>query len=247
LSSIASGRSSMVQGISDAVSVMRSGRRALDTAEWALHVHAEGVDGAAANASLARIREICCETGTEVSPNVAIALNARPYSIRGFVGLEGERFVPIHAMFPLSRANAAAARIERFFADNQKTFEEQQITTCCIAGMEQGIFVIEPMFYWPDRLGPLHRRYLPADKFARLNRREENPDGRRIVIGLREQLRQIFFDLGAIHGQIGKYYDFANAVRPEVYDLLTQIKRVLDPDYRFNPGNFGWSPNSGKA
>jgi D-lactate dehydrogenase (cytochrome) len=247
LSSIASGRSSMVQGISDAVSVMRSGRRALDTAEWALHVHAEGVDGGAANASLARIREICCETGTEVSPNVAIALNARPYSIRGFVGLEGERFVPIHAMFPLSRANAAAARIERFFADNQKTFEEQQITTCCIAGMEQGIFVIEPMFYWPDRLGPLHRRYLPADKFARLNRREENPDGRRIVISLREQLRQIFFDLGAIHGQIGKYYDFANAVRPEVYDLLTQIKRVLDPDYRFNPGNFGWSPNSGKA
>ena len=181
---------------------MRSGRGALDAADWALHVHAEGVDGDAANTTLSHIREICCKTGVEVSPNVAIALNARPYSIRGFVGLEGERFVPIHAMFPLSRATAAAARIEQFFADHERTFEEHQITTCCLAGMEQGVFVVEPMFYWPDQLGPLHRRYLPSDKFVRLNRGQPNPEGRRIVIGLREELRQIFFDLGAIHGQI---------------------------------------------
>jgi FAD/FMN-containing dehydrogenase len=247
LTSIVSGRSSMVQGISDAVSVIRSGRGALDAAEWALHVHAEGIDSTAANSSLSQIREICCKTGIEVSPNVAIALHARPYSIRGFVGLEGERFVPIHAIFPLSRANAAAARIEQFLADNQKTFAEHQITTCCIAGMEQGVFVIEPMFYWPDELGPLHRRYLPAAKFARLNHGQANPEGRKVVIGLREQLRQIFFDLGAVHGQIGKYYDFANAVEPGVYDLLTQIKYALDPDCRLNPGNFGWSTGQHRA
>jgi D-lactate dehydrogenase (cytochrome) len=247
ISSIVSARSSVVQGISDAISVIRSGRGALDAAGWALHVHAEGVDSDAADVARAQIREICCKSGVEVSPNVAIALNARPYSVRGFVGLEGERFVPIHAMFPLSRANAVASRIEKFFAGHEKLFEEQQIATCCLAGMEQGVFVIEPMFYWPDQLGPLHRRYLPKDKFARLNRGQPNLEARKIVVGLRDELRQMFFELGAIHGQIGKYYDFANAVKPEVYELLTQIKYMLDPDCRLNPGNFGWSPKLLKA
>jgi len=244
LGSIITGRGSVMRGLSDALSVMRSGRGALDHVDWGLHVHAEGINQAAADAALAAVRDICGRNGIEVSPNIAIALNARPYSIRGFVGLEGERFVPIHAIFPLSRATAAAARVEQFFADNQKLFEEQHITTCCLAGMEHGVFVIEPMFYWPDELGPLHRRYLPSDKFARLNRGRANPEGRRIVIGLREQLRQIFFELGAIHGQIGKYYDFVGAVQPAVYDLLTGIKRLLDPECRLNPGNFGWSPVS---
>jgi hypothetical protein len=247
LSSIVTGRGSLLQGLSDAVGVARAGRDALNEAAWALHVHAEGVNAAAAESSLELIRDICCKSGIEINANIAIALQARPYSIRGFVGLEGERFVPIHAIFPLSRASAAAARVEQFLAENQKLFEQQQITTCCIAGMEQGVFVIEPMFYWPDELGPLHRRYLPAEKFARLNRGRSNHEGRSIVIDLREQLRKIFFELGAIHGQIGKYYDFANAVAPDVYDVLTQLKNTLDPGCRLNPGNLGWLPASTKA
>lgn len=242
LRSILSGRQSVKQGLADAMSVIRSGRGALDAADWGLHVHAEGVDQAAAEATLSRIREICAHTAREVSPNIAIALNARPYSIRGFVGLEGERFVPIHAMFPLSRAVEVAECIERFFDQHHALLEQERITTCCLAGMDHGVFVIEPMFYWPDELGPLHRRYLPAEKFDRLSHGPANPKGREIVIGLRSELRRIFFDLGAIHGQIGKYYDFANAVQPGVYDLLTQMKRLLDPECRLNPGNFGWLP-----
>ncbi|MFL6797563.1 MAG: FAD-binding oxidoreductase [Xanthobacteraceae bacterium] len=244
LGSIASARSSVMHGIADAISVARSGRRALDSADWALHVHAEGVDDRAAQTTLTHIRKICCKNGAEISPNVAIALNARPYSVRGFVGLHGERFVPVHAIFPLSRAAAVAARVEKFFADHEGTFEQQAISTCCLAGMENGVFVIEPMLYWPDQLGPLHRRYLPAAKFARLDRGQPNLEGRKVVVTLRNELRQIFFELGAIHGQIGKYYDFANAVKPEVYQLLTQVKRMLDPECRLNPGNFGWLPSS---
>jgi FAD binding domain len=244
LGSIAAGRSSIKDGLSDAVAVLRSGRGALDQADWALHVHAEGIDDTAAEAALDRVRDICLRLGREVSANIAIALNAKPYSVRGFVGLEGERFVPIHAIVPLSRAVAVAERVERFFAEHKKTFAERQITTCCLAGMENGVFVIEPMFYWPDKLGPLHRRYLPVQKFARLDRNPLNLETRALVIELREKLRRMFFDLGAIHGQIGKYYDFKGAVDPAVYELLTTIKQTLDPGCRLNPGNFGWSPNS---
>ena len=40
------------------------------------------------------------------------ALRARPYSIRGFVGIEGERWIPVHGMLPLSRARAAFSALE---------------------------------------------------------------------------------------------------------------------------------------
>lgn len=102
------------------------------------------------------------------------------------------------------------------------------------------MFLIEPMLYWPDELGPIHRRYLPGDKFARFERNEANPQARKVVIELREKLRRMFFELGAIHIQIGKYYDLANAVSPAVYELLTKMKQTLDPGCRLNPGNLGW-------
>jgi D-lactate dehydrogenase (cytochrome) len=241
LTSIVASGSSVVRGLSDAITVARSGRDALDNANWSLHVHAEGVDDTAAKTTLERVRAICGKFGTEISPSVAIAMRARPYSIRGIVGLNGERFVPTNAMFPFSRAKTAAAHVEQFFLEHQMIFEEHQITTCCIAGMDKGVFLIEPMFYWPDEIGPIHRRYLPADKVARFADNKPNPKARKVVIELREKLCRMFFELGAVHMQVGKYYDLANAVSPAAYGLLTKLKQTLDPEYRLNPGNFGWS------
>ncbi len=240
LGSIVGSGSSLARGLSDAVSVVRSGRDALDDAGWSLHIHAEGINDAAAEETLARIRKICGRAGKEVSASIAIAMRARPYSIRGIVGLKGERFVPTNAMFPFSRAKEAAARVEQFFQENQKTFDEHQITTCCIAGMDRGVFLIEPMLYWPDEVGPIHRRYLPADKMNRFAKNKPNPQSRRAVIELREKLCRMFLELGAVHMQVGKYYDLQSAVTPVYYDLLTTMKKTLDPRCSINPGNFGW-------
>ncbi|RDV02009.1 FAD-binding oxidoreductase [Undibacter mobilis] len=240
LSSIASGRNSLMKGLVDAATVVRAGRGALDAADWVLHVHAEGVNDDAAQASIRLIRDICCKNGLELPATVAIAYNARPYSIRGLVGIQGERFVPINAIFPYSRAAAVASRIEQFFAEHKPVFDENDISTSCIASAEQGVFLLEPMFYWADELGPIHQRHLPADKFAKLNKNKRNIDTRNVVIGLREKLRTIFFEFGASHLQIGKYYGYEKAVAPETYDLLTAIKNSFDPAGRLNPGNFGW-------
>ena len=50
----------------------------------------------------------------------------------------------------------------------------------------------------------------------------------------------MFFELGAVSAQIGKFYDLAGALEPETYAVLTSIKDALDPDRRMNPGNLGW-------
>jgi D-lactate dehydrogenase (cytochrome) len=241
LRAIATSGRTLREGLADAAAVARSGRQALDQAEWALHLQVDGFDRAAADRQLEAARRICLQDGQEISPNVAIALNARPYSIRGMLGLQGERWVPIHGIFPLSQAAAAAARVQAFLDARTDLLERHGIGHCCCMFTEGPAFAIEPMFYWRDEIGPLHRRHLDARNYARFKDAAPEPDVRAAVRGLRDELKGLFFELGAVHGQIGKFYDFAGAVEPGLFDLLTRLKRALDPDGRLNPGNFGWS------
>ncbi|NQV81777.1 MAG: hypothetical protein HQ495_14560 [Alphaproteobacteria bacterium] len=57
---------------------------------------------------------------------------------------------------------------------------------------------------------------------------------------MRGELRDLFFGLGAVSAQIGKFYNLADALEPETYTVLTSIKDLLDPERRLNPGNLGW-------
>ena len=115
-------------------------------------------------------------------------------------------------------------------------------------GLSQGAFTgwipsfcIEPMFYWRDALGPLHKRYLDQSRYVRFKHHEANPEARAVVYQLRGEIKNLFLTIGALHGQIGKYYDFPNMVEPNVMALLTKIKSTLDPTGSLNPGNFGWN------
>jgi D-lactate dehydrogenase (cytochrome) len=132
-------------------------------------------------------------------------------------------------------------RIERFFEQRRERMRDAHVTHSCLLGTEGPLFFIEPMFYWRDELGPLHRRYLPPEKYERFFRKAAaNPEARKVVLELRAELRDIFYELGAVHGQIGKFYDFEKAIEPGTYALLSALKDVLDPECRLNPGNFGW-------
>jgi D-lactate dehydrogenase (cytochrome) len=221
----------------------RVGRRVLNDVAWSLHISAEGINQASAETTLAAVRDICLVQGQEIAPTVPISLNARPYSIRGFLGLNGERWVPINGLFPLSRALEIVERIQQFFDQRASTLVDFGIKHSFIVANEGPIWMVEPMFYWPDEIGPLHRRYLSPGKLERFTSQVANPQARRTVFKLRAELRDLFFELGAVHTQIGKYYDFRGAVTPEVFDTLQAMKTLLDPGNRLNPGNFGWRAN----
>lgn len=96
------------------------------------------------------------------------------------------------------------------------------------------------MFYWTDEISPLHARVL-GDKHRRYADRPANPEARATVAALRRELAELFRRLGAIHSQIGKYYEFAGNLEPDTYAVLQSIKQALDPDGRLNPGNLGFS------
>jgi len=240
LGSVLAARPNVGRAITDAVSLVRGGRGALRDAKWSLHYVTEGLDQSCADKAMDSIRKLCNKGGREIPPAVPAALHARPYSIRGFLGPAGERWIPVGGAFPLSRADFVVRELEAFFTDHQETLAKSKIVWSVLTATEGPIVLVEPMFYWADVLGPLHRRYLDRARLQRFDRSVADPDARKVVVAMRAALRDRFLEWGAVHGQIGKYYDFRSAVMPEYYETLTRIKRALDPQFRLNPGNFGW-------
>lgn len=239
LAKVVTSASSVGEGLKQAARIATAGQSVLADIPWSLHVTVEGHDQQAADHGMAALKSSWAGKGRDVEPSVPIAMNARPYSIRGIVGIAGERWVPIHGVFPFSKALAAVTAVEQFFARNRAVLAQHGIDVSTIVMTVGSIWLIEPMFYWFDELGPLHARVL-GDKFAKFKDIPANPAARAVVKTLRSDLADMFRELGAVHSQLGKFYDFAGNIEPETYAVLTSIKDALDPKRLLNPGNLGW-------
>jgi D-lactate dehydrogenase (cytochrome) len=213
--------------------------RSLKSVAWSMHITVDAYDSHAADSAMASLRPLWTRQGTEIPPSVGVALRARPYSIRGIVGVKGERWVPVHGVFPLSRAEEAARCTQEFFAAHAAQLAAHGIEHSYIVVCNGPVWLLEPMFYWADELSPLHAQVL-GEKYLKFKDIPANPAARAVVGELRQKLNGLFCELGAVHSQLGKFYDFAGSVEPHTYDVLTAFKQVLDPQRRFNPGNLGW-------
>jgi D-lactate dehydrogenase (cytochrome) len=239
LAKVVTAAGSMTEGLKQAARIAVAGSSVLADTPWSLHVTLEGHDQTAADHMMAAARPLWAGRAREVEPSVPIAMRARPYSIRGIVGPNGERWVPIHGLFPLSRAVEAAQRTLAFFGERVAELERYGIQHSYITSASAGHWLIEPMFYWFDELTPLHAKAL-GDKFEKFKDIPANPAARAVVKASRSELAALFHDLGAVHSQIGKFYDFPGGLDPTTYGLLSEFKALLDPKCRLNPGNLGW-------
>jgi len=167
------------------------------------------------------------------------ALRARPYSIRGFVGPEGERWVPVHGVLPLGAAQACLAALESHLAALAHAFATAGISVSHIVSSLGAYVTIEPMFYWRDALDPLHLRHLTEKNRARFGHFAANPQARALVREARRELGAVLDVHGAVHAQIGRYYALAERMTPGAAALLRQVKTMLDPTGRMNPGALG--------
>lgn len=202
---------------------------------WTLHLTAEGVSPAAAEAGITAARAIAqAAGGRETEAAIPRALRARPYSIRGFVGPEGERWVPVHGMLPLGTAQACLHALERRL--ESLPLAEHGISVSHIISSLGAYVTIEPMFYWRDALDPLHMKHLTEKNRARFGGFPANPAARDVIRDARKALGAVLDAHGAVHAQIGRYYALADRMLPEGAALLRQVKAMLDPAGRMNPG-----------
>lgn len=232
-----------LKGIKNVAKVALGGKRILKNVAYSLHMTFDGHTELVAAEHMDLGADICAEEGgTEMVDSIPRVFRAQPFGgVRTvLLGADGEIWIPVHGFFPLSKAVPAAQATEKFLADNKALMQQWGIKSSyltCFAGTE---FVIEPSFYWHDELGEFRLSLIEPEFAEKWRGIPANEARRKVALGLRDQLRDLFDRQGALHLQIGKYYPYlelmTNSTVPKV---LHGVKDLLDPQRLVNPGALG--------
>jgi FAD/FMN-containing dehydrogenase len=227
---------SLIQSVKDTAKLLRQAVAPASDKSWSLHLTVESPTQVGTDAQLQRAREICRSKGVEGDDLLPRALKAKPYSVRGFVGPSGERWVPVHGIFSLSQTRPAMAALQDSIASQSEQMTELSVAVSWLLSSSGTHVTIEPMLYWRDRLDPIHMRHLSLRNRERFNGFAANPAARQFVRAMRERLRDVMDAHGAVHSQLGRFYRTGNL---DADALLARLKATLDPDHRINPGVLG--------
>jgi FAD/FMN-containing dehydrogenase len=221
-----------------------SGRRFMDDVAWSFSTLSEGRTQAEADFQVSEIRKICSKHGGQELPDsIPRLISANPFGpVNNMVGAEGERWLPIHALVPHSRAQDGIACIEGVFAKNRDTMQQYGVETgYLIATVSQQVTVLEPVLFWPDALNALHKHSLEKDHLARLNQFDAVPGAWDAVNAIKKELVQALSDFGAVHFQLGKAYKYQEGLKPESAAVVSVLKQTYDPQGIMNPGVLGFN------
>ena len=215
------------------------GRSVLDDAGWSLHMTVEAASSAIAEAQLDLARAVCRQAGREIDNVIPKTMRAKPYSVRGLVGPDGERWVPIHGILPLTRAAACMNALLVKLDAESAALAAAGISHSWMISSSGAYITIEPMFYWKDRLDAIQLAYLSERNRVRFGGAADNLPARALVRRLRDELRDIMRAHAAEHAQLGRFYPYLPLLEPGAQALATRIKDALDPGRRMNPGVLG--------
>jgi FAD/FMN-containing dehydrogenase len=120
-------RAGVRQGVKDGMSLLKAGLGGGAKACWSINLVAEQFTQEAADAAIAAGARICLRRGRQI-PNVTALAGATPiYSVRRFLGRDGERWIATNAIFPISRAVEVTRATEAFFAAQQAQLERHRV------------------------------------------------------------------------------------------------------------------------
>jgi len=231
--------SSLISGIKDSMKMAAAAANFMDGVKWSLHLTVEALTEDAAEVGVEIVREICLKRSREIANIMPRAMEARGFSVRGFLGKDGQRWVPTNSLWPLSRAKEIATAVQGFFDSRRAEMDKRGMWESYMTNYGHGHFMCEPSFYWVDEVSEHHLRHLPSDEAKKFRSIPANPEARAYAQKLRFELRDFFHDLGAVHVQLAKFYRYQESLAPETARLLSDIKGVLDPNRRLNRRNLG--------
>ena len=238
-------KTSLFEAVAQGARTVVAGRRALADVRYPLHANVEEPCEDAADWCLREAERICARHGGERMPSsVPQLLLASPFNpLTNMVGPDGERWVPIHALAPHSKAVDCVRVVEDLFRERAGELAANGVVTGFLTTtVSSNCFFVEPLFFWPDSLDELHRATVGESALARQRGFAPNPPARSLVADLRAEIAGRYSDLGVSHLQLGKDYHYFDKLGDAAADAVAGIKRVLDPGCRINPGVLGLWP-----
>ena len=189
-----------------------AGRSYMDDLGFTIQVIIEESSEQSANLKADKVRQIIKKfNGREIESTIPKVLRANPFGpLNNSVGPSGERWVPVHGLFPHSKIVDAWKASEAVFERHrEKLTEYKVITGYLFATIATNAFVLEPVFFWQDELKELHEKTVVPSHFAKLTKYPENLEIRAYVDKVKSELVDLYSDLGSSHFQLGKSYHYA--------------------------------------
>ena len=233
---------SLLGAVKDGAKIALAGRGYMDDVNYSLQVMIEDRNTDAAKARLGELREICSRhEANEIENSIPKLVRANPFGpLNSMLGPNGERWVPIHALLPHSKADIAHQKMKKIISSNSALIAQHSIGIGCLfATVSTNCFVLEPVFFWPDEITEVHRHAVEDDHLARLKGFPKNSNARTAVEKLRTEMLAMFTEIGAVHMQIGKAYNYRDGIRSENWKLIKAIKDKVDPTGKINPKSLG--------
>ena len=218
--------------------VALAGRNFVEAESWSVHFLVEDRTEHAVNERLKCIKDIAQQhNAIEIENTIPKVLRANPFGpVNNMIGPNGERWAPVHTLVPHSKANRAYQVSCDVFEQHQVAIEQFNIGIgYLLAFVSTNVFVLEPVFFWPDELNELHYHAVEPQHIKRVTKFSANPQARGAVQTIRKDLIEAYKNIGGVHMQIGKTYLFEQGIAEKNFDLVKKLKRILDPKNRMNP------------
>ena len=228
--------------IAAAVRTAAGARRAMGETRNSLHLVIEGPSEAAvAEAADAIAASAGRHGGTEIPDTIPRITRSRPFRpLKALLGPDGEAWLPVHGLLPLSRARAGLQAVDDCLAAHEPEMRTLGIQVTRLTTTVGNRLLLEPQFFWPDSLSPFHLRAVTDAQRARFANRPANERARARVHALRADLVEALAALGATQFQIGTYYPYLERIDPGQRVLIESVKRTLDPKNLMSPGALGF-------
>lgn len=229
-------------GLKEGAKLVMAGRGFLDEKQYSMHLSLDGRDAADADAKAAVVRAAVGDArAREVENSVPKVMRANPFAdVTSMLGPGGERWVPVHGVTSFSRAVSLFDSCQAVFARYAEEMRRFDIDRgYLIASVGMAGILLEPVLYWPEARLAFHERVLPPDYLARLPVFPPNPAATEAVGRIRMALAENFTMQGAVSFQIGKFYPYQRGLEPGAATFLREIKALVDPEGRMNPGCLG--------
>ncbi len=226
-------------GIIDGIKVALAGRGYLKNVPYGMHVAIEDKTAEGVNALFKKARDICKAAGGDPMPaSITRIVHADPFvPPDSILGPQGERWVPVHCIVPHSQAASILEKVQALYARYETLKTKYNIRTgFLLVTVGNYGFLIEPVFFWPDAQLKMYSKVMRPEHLGRLPTHAADEGARATVLQMREELAALFVQEGAVSLQLGKFYLYDKALKPEAWSLLQKIKGVVDPGRVVNPG-----------